>query len=560
MKYKKIFIISLLLIAILAIGAASASEDISDDPVAAIEPTDEVVTDSVEEEPVEVINQPVNEKIEESSDSSDELTDMEDDFYVGFYNSTESLDFDTVASIVTRESNKKNGTIKVYVGNEFRNEADMEYGCFDYANHVNFSPNDLGITEYGTYFINVTFTEKGTTTEIELGTSEITISEIDVRFADSISRLSDDLLMIYSGSNKNATINIYANDKKTSFTITNGIFESYDGREAYILVRDLGISEIGVYNIKVSIKDKGSNSEKIIEERKVPLVFFTFDDEYDYIGTNETLDFKVRFPGLNSGNVSLYEYESGVKGKKIGEANIVNGVATLEITGKSFTKNYNYLILEYTTPYEDGNRTFSIRAYENVGNVAVSLPSQINEGNYAAITFNSSSRGSLKIIVDGKTVRCEDISSLKYIVPDLTVGTHHIRIIYFGKYLGADEAYNSIYEAIYINNFKITVKKATPAPVKVATKIVASKKTFKVKTKTKKYTITLKAGKKLVKKVKVTLKVKGKTYKATTNSKGKATFKIKNLKKKGRYTATIKFAGNKNYKASSKKVKITVKK
>ena len=58
----------------------------------------------------------------------------------------------------------------------------------------------------------------------------------------------------------------------------------------------------------------------------------------------------------------------------------------------------------------------------------------------------------------------------------------------------------------------------------------------------------------------MTLKVKGKTYKATTNKKGKATFKIKNLKKKGKYTAVIKFAGNKNYKASSKKVKLTVKK
>ena len=38
---------------------------------------------------------------------------------------------------------------------------------------------------------------------------------------------------------------------------------------------------------------------------------------------------------------------------------------------------------------------------------------------------------------------------------------------------------------------------------------------------------------KAIKNAKVTLKVKGKTYKAKTNSKGKATFKIKNLKKKG---------------------------
>lgn len=95
---------------------------------------------------------------------------------------------------------------------------------------------------------------------------------------------------------------------------------------------------------------------------------------------------------------------------------------------------------------------------------------------------------------------------------------------------------------------------------KKATKIIAKKKTFKAKKKVKKYTITLKAGKKPVKKVKVTLKIKGKIYKAKTNAKGKAIFKIKNLKKKGTYKAIIKFKGNKYYKASSKKVKIKVKK
>ena len=100
----------------------------------------------------------------------------------------------------------------------------------------------------------------------------------------------------------------------------------------------------------------------------------------------------------------------------------------------------------------------------------------------------------------------------------------------------------------------------TPKVTKKATKITAKKATFKAKKKTKKYTIVLKSGKTAVKKVKVTLKVGKKTYKATTNSKGKATFKITKLNKKGKYTAVIKFKGNKYYKATSKKVKITVKK
>jgi len=100
---------------------------------------------------------------------------------------------------------------------------------------------------------------------------------------------------------------------------------------------------------------------------------------------------------------------------------------------------------------------------------------------------------------------------------------------------------------------KVVVKKAK-------VKLAAKAKTFKAKVKTKKYTVTLKNSKgKVLKKVKLTLKIGKKTYKAKTNSKGKATFKITKLTKKGKKTATVKFAGSKYYKALSKKVKITIK-
>ena len=101
-------------------------------------------------------------------------------------------------------------------------------------------------------------------------------------------------------------------------------------------------------------------------------------------------------------------------------------------------------------------------------------------------------------------------------------------------------------------DIKVTVNKAAP-------KITAKAKTFKSSVKTKKYTITLKDNTgKAIKKAKVTLKVKGKTYKATTNSKGKATFKITKLAKKGKFKAVIKFKGDKYYKKATKKSKIKV--
>jgi len=100
---------------------------------------------------------------------------------------------------------------------------------------------------------------------------------------------------------------------------------------------------------------------------------------------------------------------------------------------------------------------------------------------------------------------------------------------------------------------KVTVKKATP-------KLTAKAKTFKKSVKTKKYTVTLKTNQnKVMKNVKLTIKVNKKTYSAKTNKKGQATFKITKLTKKGKYTAVVKFAGNKYYNAKTVKPKIIVK-
>ena len=99
---------------------------------------------------------------------------------------------------------------------------------------------------------------------------------------------------------------------------------------------------------------------------------------------------------------------------------------------------------------------------------------------------------------------------------------------------------------------KVTVKKA-------ASKLTAKKKTFKKSEKVKKYTITLKSGKTPIKKAKVTIKLGKKTFKATTNAKGKATFKIKKMTQKKKYNAIIKYKGDKYYTAVTQKVKIKIK-
>jgi hypothetical protein len=109
-------------------------------------------------------------------------------------------------------------------------------------------------------------------------------------------------------------------------------------------------------------------------------------------------------------------------------------------------------------------------------------------------------------------------------------------------------------------NYKEIDKRVNIKISKEKTGITAKKATFKITKKVKRYSVLLKNSKnKAIKKAKVTLKVKGKIYNAKTNFKGKATFKITKLTKKGKFTAVVKYAGSKYYNAKTVKAKITVK-
>ena len=177
------------------------------------------------------------------------------------------------------------------------------------------------------------------------------------------------------------------------------------------------------------------------------------------------------------------------------------------------------------------------------------------------IPFPKDATGDVMVEIDGKYYTGRVIDGQVVLdVGNLPVGNYGANVHYFGdgKYESSSRTIIFVIKETTNNNNQNTPAK-TPTKVKKASKITAKKMTFKAKKKVKKYSITLKSGKTPLKKVQVTIKVGKKTYKAKTNAKGKATFKISKLTKKGKYTAVIKFKGNKNYKATSKKVKITVK-
>ena len=174
----------------------------------------------------------------------------------------------------------------------------------------------------------------------------------------------------------------------------------------------------------------------------------------------------------------------------------------------------------------------------------------VKSGSYVSLTLkdlndNDLANQKVAITFNGKTKNytTDELGVIKFKLSATKAGTYSLKMNFAG-------------DKNYVGSEATTTVKIT----KQATKLTAAKKSFKAKTKTKKYTITLKNSKgKVIKKSKVTLKIKGKTYKATTNSKGKATFKITKLTKKGKYVAKIKFAGSKYYKAATKTIKyITV--
>ena len=211
-----------------------------------------------------------------------------------------------------------------------------------------------------------------------------------------------------------------------------------------------------------------------------------------------------------------------------------------------------------------GNSSFNITSFLNMtgnGTGSFDISSILSMLGGSKITFNATdidkvysgdtafkvtvlendkpvSQQTVVFTVDNKDfVGRTDENGVATISLDLAAGTHYIYT-----------EYNNV-----IGKNKIVIKKA-------ASKITAKKKTFKSKTKTKKYAITLKNNNgKAIKNVKVTLKIKGKTFTAKTNSNGKAIFKITKLTKNGKYSAKIKFAGNGYYKASSASKTITIK-
>lgn len=180
---------------------------------------------------------------------------------------------------------------------------------------------------------------------------------------------------------------------------------------------------------------------------------------------------------------------------------------------------------------------------------AYNLKTVYNDGKYMTITLRDNYGNGIEdmqVVVkfNGKTVGyiTDAKGQVKIATSALVPKTYTGKVSFSGDYM---------YQGASLD-VKLVVKKAKPV-------LSASKKKFGVKS-AKKYKVTLKANKKVaMKKAKLYLKVKGKTYTAKTNNNGQTTFNLKKLVKKGTYKATVTYNGNNCYNKVVKTVKIIIK-
>ena len=355
------------------------------------------------------------------------------------------------------------------------------------------------------------------------------------------------------------------------------------------------IVTVGDKEIMGQIKD----GKVVLDPKDLPAgthdakVTYYGDSKYSASEKNVTMIIKETTPGVDPKNPmgNVTEVKSGDDGKvEIPFPKDATGSVVVTINGKDYpaqvkdgkvvldTKDLpagNYpAVINYfgDSKYSASEKNVTIIVKEGSKEPSVVDPtnpinnvSEVKSGDdgKVEIPFHKDATGQVVVNINGKDypARIED-GKIVFDAKDVPQGNYNATVKYAGddKYPASEKTVTMIvkeYHSSTTNNNNIIKEPAKKT--KKASKITAKKKTFKKSLKVKKYSITLKSGKTPIKKVQVTIKVGKKTYKAKTNAKGKATFKIKKLTKKGKYNAVIKFKGNKNYKATSKKVKITVK-
>ena len=388
----------------------------------------------------------------------------------------------------------------------------------------------------------------GEVTALSIGTADITITfEGNKNYEKTTKTIKIKVDMANSTVNIGSSVLDYGNSLNITADTTGatGITAKIDGKDAKVngYTIEIPVLNAGSHTLTVTtIPEENYNAvteNATITVRKLNSTLTVNNVTFDYKSIGSTTVTFTGATGVKATVLNQYQANVTVNGTNITISNLNAGKYTLQVTTIA-EDNYNPVTKTASITVNKLKTTLNAKSIATVYNVNKNLVITLKDSKGNAIS-GANITVQLK---DTKTYTTNKNGQITVPTKGLIPKTYTAKITFKG---------NTNYEKTSKNTVKVTVKKATP-------KITAKKKTFKRTVKTKKYSIALKTNQnKAMKGVKVTLKVNKKTYSAKTNKKGVATFKITKLTKTGKYTATVKFAGNKYYNAKAVKQKIIVK-
>ena len=511
MKMKYLMIIALI-ITVMAMGAVSASDNITCD--------DLTVEDAIDDAAVEA----------DDSDIAPEVTAAESEEDSVAYDGSEYtchiqtyMDLDTFAPVVmfSPEDPSLSGTVSVYVNGTLASSKNFEpTGAHGWSILIPFFKNDLGINSLGKYEIDVRLND-------ELIASD-TLVVSDFKFYMDVYNVQDseyleygDLLYFSFEIPQTCTGSL-------TFTVNGRTYDvGYKNGRGVTAVDTSGWG-LGKYDFEVRYGGDERYGEMTFERSFDLYPKIVHPEEIGGPGffgiitsAGEKQSFAFIGPSAKAGNVEIRVLNSSNQQVDYKNVTLSNGYAAYslpDLANGQYTISINGRIDGF-----DFSRSMRLYVINNTDDVSASVAqSEIISGGYFNLRLSGPLGSEAYVYVDDVLVKYIYLwgREVNEAISGLSVGSHSIRVVVPGMTI--DECYSK--------TFLVTVKaKPVPDTVKMTLKKV------KVKRSAKKLVLqaTLKINGKAAKSKVIKFKFNKKTYKAKTNKKGvaKVTIKKKILKK-----------------------------
>ena len=566
MKFKKIMFVTLLLLAVLTLGAVSASQDM--DASALENSNDEVIvgesqTDALVDGGSSELSQDNVHIIGAEREYDTDTSNQEDNFGVEvpdnangtvIVSSKEQESLNEDLNNINDENALENENTKVF-------GETLAFSGYDIFNQSEKSA--VGLEVYGSDNI----LGKSIGNDINLGVGEKAFAILDllnlieknlpVIKTNIINSLLKNELALYLNGIKAATIKLI-----------NGEFKLADFNQSFLNILECLTSGKFVVTIKLNdgmVIYNASFSTLTKDapiDASMPSTALTSQDVYITLSTNKPKDKEYT---IRAGLIALIDphFESG---RPVSDFAIdLWGSDMKDFWEKGggkvnlgrFSEGLHKIIVLYAIDFEDRHdeydylsKIFTLNVTKDKPKIVASAVTAAYKSDKKLVITLKDSQGvvsgkkvTVKVGSISKTLKTNNKGKISIDISTLAPKSYKTTI---------NSAADNVYKAASKSNVNVVVKKAK-------TKITAKTIKAKVNAKVKNVVAVVKFNsKKLLKGKLVTLKIKGKTYKVKTNKKGKAVFKVKNLNKKGAFVGTIKFAGDKYFKGTSKKVNVVV--